>query len=241
MKIIAIPIAFNKERLYLNRAYIDYVTGAGMTPFLVYPNSDYKDIAKFCDGLLLSGGEDIDPTYYGFNNTDSMKCNRERDDFEREVINAFTEEKKPIFGICRGLQLLFREYLTENTLYGINFTQHIESHNAPSELEAERTQTVHSIMIEKELYESEMQSLRIFVNSMHHQAIILNKNIDRFKEYNKKKTEFEICGVTSFGAGEDKLIVEAFKIKDFRGSEVLAVQWHPEELKDYKLLINFFK
>jgi len=239
MKIIAIPIPFNKKQMYINRVYVDYVLGAGMMPVLVYPNSDYEDITKACDGLMLAGGIDVDPTFYGYNNIASNICNQDRDDFERDVIKAFTDVKKPIFGICRGFQLLFREYMNENNADSLEYRQDIKKHNAPKELKAERDATTHGINIISELlYNNKDKYNRMFVNSIHHQSVILKGSV---KKFNKRNDNFKICGSTGFGVGVDDSVVEAFNIKSFRGSPVLAIQWHPEELKDYKLIANFFE
>lgn len=238
---IAIPININKkDSLSLNRAYIDYVIEAGFEPLLLCKGMDIKAIAEQSDGLILTGGADVDPTYYGFNNIASNSCDLEKDSFEREVIDVFTSEKKKIFGVCRGFQLLFREYLhtkPKEKLDKLDYRQDLSKHNAPKMLDSKREALVHSVSLDHELLYGEKGESKMFVNSIHHQAVILNSGLLRFNHLTKN---FKICATTGFGVNNLDRVVEAISIEDFNGSKVLAVQWHPEEMKDYKLIKNFF-
>lgn len=102
---------------------------AGGIPKRIVPK---KSICEF-DGLLLSGGVDINPDTYGENNTSSYKCETERDQFELALLDAAVKEKKPVLGICRGAQLInvarggtlyqeaskvFRYYTPAKTIWG---------------------------------------------------------------------------------------------------------------------------
>ena len=64
------------------------------------------DEAIKCDGLLLPGGGDIDPSYYGEEMNGSDEPDRELDKAQRDILDAFVKAKKPILGICRGMQLI---------------------------------------------------------------------------------------------------------------------------------------
>lgn len=64
------------------------------------------DEAIKCDGLLLPGGGDIDPVYYGEEMNGSDEPDREIDKAQRDILDAFVKAKKPILGICRGMQLI---------------------------------------------------------------------------------------------------------------------------------------
>lgn len=64
------------------------------------------DEAIKCDGLLLPGGGDIDPVYYGEEMNGSDEPDRELDKAQRDILDAFVKAKKPILGICRGMQLI---------------------------------------------------------------------------------------------------------------------------------------
>ena len=73
--IIAIPTNNSGkeiEQRNQNAAYIKWVTNAGYTPILVPMEANINDIVKISDGLLLAGGIDIDPIYYGYDNSSSF-------------------------------------------------------------------------------------------------------------------------------------------------------------------------
>ena len=82
---VAIPVAASNKQYYINFAYPQYLKDAGLEPFLITPENDPIAVAEFCDGLLLPGGGDIDPVFYGEDNYCSYKAEPDRDDFERSV------------------------------------------------------------------------------------------------------------------------------------------------------------
>jgi len=66
-----------------------------------------EELAELCDGLLLSGGEDINPKWLGEEKlNDSVRYDDIRDEYEMALFKAFYAKKKPIFGICRGFQFI---------------------------------------------------------------------------------------------------------------------------------------
>lgn len=91
----------------LNQNYADNICRVGGIPLLAVNNDCAEEYADLADGLLLSGGKDVAPALYGeelkydFVITDPL-----RDDLEWKLIKAFVDRKKPIFGICRGVQVL---------------------------------------------------------------------------------------------------------------------------------------
>lgn len=237
MKIIAIPMSFDDKKTFINNAYLDYIVKSGYQPFMVSENANIDEVAKFCDGLVLAGGGDIDPTYYGDDNSDSRKCKPDKDMLERLVLHAFMKEGKPIFGICRGLQLIIREFILDNPEEKIDFEQHIPDHNPVYNLDLSRSVRSHSVKMDKQLLYGEGKTEKVFVNSIHHQAVIVNKPPFEYD----KDSKLEIGALTKLGLKPNAgFIVEAIHIENFNGSEVTAVQWHPEELKDYKLLKTLF-
>lgn len=74
-----------------------------------------------CDGLLLPGGGDLEPWRYGQENTASRGLEPERDREELELLDRFTAEKKPVLGICRGLQII-------NVYFGGTLIQDLAGH-----------------------------------------------------------------------------------------------------------------
>jgi len=248
---IAIPTSRSKIQFYINQAYVEYVTGAGAgyDPILVHDQNDAVQIADICEGLILPGGIDIDPVFYGESNFSSYGVEPEKDDFERRLMYAFINQHKPIFGICRGAQLIAREYLrnvpaAEDRLY---FAQHVSDHSLAKDLNVRRDIRTHEIRADRNtLYSEEHNQYQsMFVNSMHHQCLcLLQEKPKKGKPsyVNPIVEDLKVLAFTSYGMPkkENTLVIEAFSIEGWVDSDILAVQWHPEELKDYALLTNFF-
>ncbi len=248
--IIGIPTSTSKVQYYINQAYVDYVKEAGFEPLMINPKSDLPLMAAMCGGLLLPGGIDIDPTFYGLNNYSSLSVDPGKDMFERELLHLFIAEGKPIFGICRGLQLVAREFMLHFNIHRrLRFHQHVNDHTLNTDLSLARNVAAHSVEAKKDLLygdDNNARYTRIFVNSMHHQCLSYS-NLKKVDEDNVEEDNalvniaFEILARTTYGLEKkDKfVIIEAFRIIWGR-SRILAVQWHPEELKDLSLLERFF-
>ena len=131
-------------------AYADAVAAAGGIPVTAYA---YQGNEAF-DGLLLAGGGDIDPAYYGETNHGSYPPDRTRDRCEMSLCRHFTEAKKPILAICRGCQLL-------NVFLGGTLVQDLPHHAACNHLTTNQENSVAYQIFGKES----------LVNSNHHQAI----------------------------------------------------------------------
>src|SRR5689334_22471273 len=114
--LIGIPAAplqrAGSQRPYygLGQSYIQAVERAGGIPLLIPPQRDAESlqaISARIDGLLLSGGGDVDPTLYGEERL--PECGEpepERDELEIALALLALEHKQPIFGVCRGMQVL---------------------------------------------------------------------------------------------------------------------------------------
>lgn len=241
---IAIPIWKNRDGLQyrINVAYLDYVKQAGYTPVLVMPENNY--LASDCDGLLLPGGIDIDPIYYNEENIGSYGTDPEKDEFERSLMLAFIAANKPIFGICRGFQLIAREFILSHPKAEkfITFYQHVNDHNGPATYKVKRSQAIHHIYADTALWaQKHGNPIQHAVNSMHHQALMLYNESNTFKTIEEK---LYIAATTQYGLSSTMLkdkfaIVEAF-VLNWENSKIVAVQWHPEEMKDYALLHGCF-
>ncbi len=246
--VIGIPMSKSKTQYYINQAYADYVREAGLEPLTINPKNNSVLMAGICDGLILPGGIDVDPTYYGIDNYSSFAVDPEKDTFERELFYQFVGSGKPILGICRGLQLIARELLTT---FGIRkrlrFRQHVRNHALNTDLDLARNIVAHSVQARKSLLYGAGHAgkyTRMFVNSMHHQCLSYTDVKGARVEKEGKELHdlgFEILARTVYGLDEEDefTIIEAFRMK-WEGSKILAVQWHPEEMKDYLLLENFF-
>jgi putative glutamine amidotransferase len=243
---ICLPVSTSNTQYYINQAYVDYLVESGFTPFLLTPGQDPEKVARECDGLLLPGGGDLDPIYYGNDNFTSYKVDPEKDEFERAALYSFIGEKKPIFGICRGFQLLINEYLEENSqLYElVDFWTHVSKHNQQNEQQLSRQICQHYVKyFPARLYGAKRKKSEYMpVNSMHHQCLVFDFGKEKIS---KQIGGFKIAAWTDRGLPESKdkqanpQICEAFQIMNW-GGPILAVQWHPEELRDYALIQNFF-
>lgn len=253
---IAIPLSPSDSTFKINMAYMEYIDQAGYEPIAVIPQNEALGIAELCDGLLLPGGIDIDPIYYGESNWGSFWCNPDKDDFERQLMWAFINHAKPIFGICRGFQLIGREYIKHQGNLPVTpaaeelindrliFGQDIGGHDAPSRFNVWRTRPHHYVMGREDyLYGLDDKSAHhVPVNSMHHQYVHVNLESDALIKSNKVTPHMRATAWTVRGIDADEVgcVLEGFSIKGWVDSKIAGVQWHPEELRDYALLHQFF-
>lgn len=237
---IALPTSTSKTQYYINQAYVDYITEAGMEPVLVAPTNDLKAVASDCDGLILPGGIDIEPTFYGENNVASFAADPDKDNFERNLFYAFVAEHKPVFGICRGFQLIVREYLRHNPKdeEWLTYYQNIGDHSLADKLSVSRSQGTHLVKVRADVYGGKKNDYElVFTNSMHHQAVIME---DRLRP-NKSRLQVVATNREGLSPKVDKglTVVEGIRIEN-QNTSILAVQWHPEEMRDYALIQRFF-
>jgi len=247
--LIGIPTSRSKTQYFVNQAYVDYIHNAGFEAMLINPKSDAETVSDMCDGLILPGGIDVDPVFYGEDNFDSYSVDPEKDAFERAIFHSFVARGKPVFGICRGLQLIAWELMLHlNTGSILYFTQHIDYHSKANDLNLARGVRSHNIMANAEVLYGDVgqgnKKVKLFVNSMHHQCLLYDtkKDVDRgeIDEVNFKVLATAKNGIKKLGKSfAHSVVVEAFRM-DWVGSRILAVQWHPEELEDNHLLSNFF-
>ena len=152
------------------------------------------------DGLVLCGGVDIDPARYGQPVMGSVGMDPARDAAEYALIDAFLQADKPIFGICRGHQLL-------NVYFGGSLIQHIPT--AEDHVMHDRVDSVHGVCAEPDSVLANLYGREFPVNSAHHQAV------DRLGE-GLRITARALDGT-----------VEAL---EHMSLPVMSVQWHPERI-----------
>jgi len=111
-----------------------------------------------CDALLLPGGGDMEPRYYGQFNTASRSIDPQRDIAEMDLLELFTTAKKPILGICRGLQII-------NVFFGGTLIQDIPGHSNFQGIDR-----LHRIYTTSSPLRNACKENSI-VNSSHHQAV----------------------------------------------------------------------
>jgi gamma-glutamyl-gamma-aminobutyrate hydrolase PuuD len=111
--------AWNMDAALVPADYVSAVVGAGGAPLLVPPGADIDATLDAVDGLVFSGGSDLDPVLYGaVAHAETGGVVRERDDFELALMRAALERDVPMLAICRGSQVL-------NVALGGDLEQHV--------------------------------------------------------------------------------------------------------------------
>lgn len=206
--VIAMPrMSTDPEPTVAQSKYMESLAraGAGMRWVeLSDPEQAVQD-ALTCDGLLLPGGGDMDPKFYGQARIPACgEPNLLRDAAEPLLLRAFLAADKPVLGICRGIQVL-NAVLGGDLYQDIKPFEHLPHNNHWAK--------VHTVTVRRGTLLSRILGQdTVLVNSQHHQAV------DRVAP-----------GFTLAALSEDG-IVEAIEKPDARFC--LGVQWHPEWLSD---------
>lgn len=182
--------------------YVNAVHRFGIEPILLSPSEEIP--GQDLDGLLLSGGRDLDPTLYGQPpHALTAPPDTLRDQFELGLLRDALRRCIPILAICRGMQLL-------NVARGGTLHQHIEGHEVSTD---HASQPAHEIAVSSGTrLLAALDRSRVPVNSRHHQAI------DRLG------TGLAVSALADDGT------VEAIEDPDL--PFVIGVQWHPEDQVD---------
>ncbi|MBS9775490.1 MAG: gamma-glutamyl-gamma-aminobutyrate hydrolase family protein [Fusobacterium sp.] len=196
---------------YVADNYVRAVSESGGVPILlpiIEDDFQIEEQVKILDGLVLSGGFDIDPKFYNEEPLEKLgDLYPERDEFELKLIKYALKYKVPMLGICRGFQLL-------NVAFGGNLYQDI-SYRPNSFIkhcqDAKPEDCTHSIEIEKKslFFEIANQQENERVNSYHHLAL---KDVAK---------DFKVVATAKDG------IVEAIEYANDE-QYILGVQFHPE-------------
>ena len=162
---ISLGLESKGERFCIKKHYIEAVEGCGGEAVLIPPQTSVASIIEKIQGLLLSGGPDVDPFLYGEEPEKGIRrIDPERDRLEREIFFLAIEKGIPVLGICRGAQAI-------NVFLGGSLHQDIKTSIKHWQFAPDGHPT-HTIFIEKEslLYRiTGREKLR--VNTFHHQAI----------------------------------------------------------------------
>lgn len=222
--VIGITARVEKDQTYtLDPVYAKAILQSGGLPLIVTIVEE-EDIPLLCerlDGLIVTGGGDINPTLYGEEPHPSLGAVYPgSDEYEKELITEFLKLDKPFMGMCRGLQML------NITLGGTNY-QDLEAEFEGKLYQhlqlAMRTHRTHSVELEEDsrLYEI-MGEKKFHVNSFHHQGV------------RKVSDQLRVAARAADG------LVEALESDHYQF--VLGIQWHPEEfaLQNDQASINIF-
>jgi putative glutamine amidotransferase len=150
------------KRVFIRRDYMQALAHVGATPLILSPDMPMDDIMALCDGIVISGGQDIDPMCYNEQPLPEIRLREpaERFTWEKELIEACDLANRPIFGICYGLQRL-------NVHYGGSLIQDI-----PTEIgtHVRHDNIEHEVTFQKTFLGIEPGQTRM-VASRHHQAV----------------------------------------------------------------------
>lgn len=198
------------EAPFAPRGLVEVLARLGAVPVILPDVAGVRGEAyvEMFDGLILPGGADVDPTLFGEEPVWKIgRTNYKRDLFELALFRAFYQAGKPIFGICRGCQLI-------NIALGGNVYQDLPSENPQCTIRhsqgAPGGYPTHHVELQpgSSLYGT--LGPRAFVNSRHHQAI------------RRVAEGLEVTAEAPDG------VAESVESHDHR--QVVAVQWHPENM-----------
>lgn len=214
-------ITLGSDRTYITTDYIKAVEKAGGTPLIIPLIDDEESIDKLvelCDGIILSGGDDINPLLYGEEPTVFQgMITDERDKVDMMLIDACLKKDKAILGICRGMQMI-------NVYFGGSLYQDLSlfrdcyiGHFQKSHKEI----ATHTIDIYKDSIIYKSLGEKVSVNSFHHQCI------------NKVGDEIKVVAKSKDG------VVEGIELK--HNKRIYGVQWHPEMMINSEEMKKLFK
>lgn len=202
--------------------YIKGAEIAGGVPALISPaheEATSSELLELASGVILTGGEDVDPRRYGGRESAAGRVSPERDELEVQVLERALERGLPVLAICRGMQLL-------NVALGGTLFEDLAEQEV-TEIDHDRTgnaisRHIHDVRLDGiELLAGVFRSETFGANSTHHQA--LRELAD---------------GLTAVGWAEDGLVEVVEYRNGGAGGWVAGVQWHPERMLDERTGTN---
>jgi len=206
-----------RERVALNSAYVVALARAGLVPLVVPPTLDPADaeaVIETTAGLVLTGGEDVEPGRYRASPHPRLGAvDPARDAMEIALIRAARGRKRPLLAICRGIQVL-------NVALGGTLYQDLASER-PGPIEHQDEKGCHTIRVaDDSLLARVLGTTTAAVNSRHHQAVR------------------DLAPELRATAWSEDGLVEAIEYAT-PSPWMLAVQWHPEDLTESALFGGF--
>jgi putative glutamine amidotransferase len=207
---------YGHPQISVNEAYIKAITNAGASPLIIplgLSETQLELILTRLDGIVFTGGGDIQPQCYG-NQPHPLvsEVDTDRDRVEIHLVQRAIESRLPFLGICRGLQVV--NVALGGTLYEDILDQRPAAIQHQYYPDWPRNYLAHTVRVEKD---SRLQKIlgmtEPMVNSLHHQGI------------DQLATSLQATAYAPDG------LIEAFELTG--DSFGLAVQWHPEWLQEY--------
>jgi putative glutamine amidotransferase len=207
----------------INEPYTKAVAIAGGLPVLIPGDLSQDDIDALLprlDGILFTGGYDINPLLYGDQPHPKVEgVDADRDRIEIHLVRQIIKRDKPFFGICRGIQVI-------NVAMGGSLYVHLsdqfpgevihDNHHKPRNFLAHRVNLETNSRLAKIMPSNQVQ-----VNSLHHQGVC--------------RLAQELIPTAYAPDG----LIEAIEIPGYPFG--LAVQWHPEELLEHEAMCKIFQ
>lgn len=210
--ILAHPTVWERNHSLLHTCGENYLCSAekaGGIPLILPIYNDQESIeyySELCDGFIVPGGIDVNPLSYGEPPHPLTQISRQDyDEYEIRMIHAIVKRQKPIFGICRGIQIInvaFKGTLYQDvSLKPGEIYKHQQAETMPGGVS-------HKVVIENPSILYDLYGSELYTNSFHHQAV---KDVGE--------------GLRVVARSEDG-IIEAVQAENYPW--LLAVQWHPE-------------
>jgi putative glutamine amidotransferase len=195
----------------LHRVYVDGIVRAGGVPVLLPPAGDgYAQLLSALDGLVLTGGADIEPARYGQEPHETTYTRPARDSFEFALLDGALAAGIPVLGVCRGMQVL-------NVAFGGTLTQHLPEATGTAEHQpALATFGTNTVGLAPDSLAGRILGAETKCHCYHHQAV------DSLGQ-----------GLRAVGWAADGT-TEAIELPG--ETFVLGVQWHPEQDADDRRL-----
>ncbi|MCR9252847.1 MAG: gamma-glutamyl-gamma-aminobutyrate hydrolase family protein [bacterium] len=199
-----------KKLNYLVQDMARYIQRDGVMPILIpsLPPKELRDFVAHMDGIVLQGGDDIAPETFGEKPIGKWRGDSLRDEIELDIIKYAIEFDLPVFGICRGFQLM-------NVFFGGTLYQDIPTQFETLTLHkgTNYDQNIHTIDIVESsyLFDINNEKTQGTVNSIHHQGV---------------KAIGKSLNVIATDSQDD--LAEAFYSEEYEVGKVMGVQWHPE-------------
>jgi putative glutamine amidotransferase len=199
----------------LHMTYVQAVNASGGTAVLLTQDDPDPDVISTLDGIVLTGGPDVDPSHYGEAPHERTYTRPARDAAELVYLRAALDTDLPILGVCRGMQLM-------TVVYGGRLIQHLPDvlgHDGHRPANGPRYGT-HPVRLAPGSACADILGVSTTVNSMHHQAVA------------------DVGRLTAVGWAPEpdgSSLIEA--VEDPSKRFAVGVQWHPEETDDLRLFV----